>query len=180
MIRTSRNLWLRSITVISFFLAGATLGAQTTTWKIYTYSSDGFSVSFPSDPAVESHTVPVESLSLELRTYLVEDPPAGMMIGVSALGALAAGKDPDALLQGGKEGALKNTQTHLVSEKKISLGANPGLEFEAENESLHATIRIYLAETTLYEAIVAHPIGKPYEHAAVFFDSFRLIPKPEK
>jgi hypothetical protein len=88
-----------------------------------------------------------------------------------------AGKSPDDLLQGGKEGALNNTQTHLVREKKISLDGHPGLEFEAENDTLHAFVRIYLVGTTLYEVIAVYPVSKPYGQTAKFLDSFRFVAK---
>jgi hypothetical protein len=54
------------------------------------------------------------------------------------------------------------------------------LEFEAENDLLHAIVRLYLSGTTLYEVLVAYPISKPYGHATQFFGSFQLIPRTVK
>ena len=149
---------------------------QNTQWKAYSYTTDGFSAEFPSEPAIETQSVPItEAIKFDLRTYLVDSGSDGMMIGVSHFGLLVEGKDPDVLLQSGKQGALQNTQTHLVKEKKIKLGDNPGLEFEAENDSLHAVVRIYLANNTLYEVLVACPVGKPAEWTNRFLDSFRVL-----
>lgn len=167
---------LRPAVLALALVLAASAAAQTTGWKTYTYADDGFSVSFPSDPQVSSQDVPVATTSYKLKTYLVDVGQSGMMIGICQFGSLVAGKNPDDLLQGGKNGALQETKTHLVSEKKITLGSAPGLEFDAENESLHAKVRIYLAGTTLYEVIEAYPLGAPFEHASDFLESFRILP----
>lgn len=160
---------------IAVIFAVVATGAQSSSWKTYDYPADGFSVSLPSAPTVQEQSVPTAAGNFKLRMYLSDDAPAGMMIGVSDFGSIVAGKNPDDLLQGGKEGALKNTQTHLVREKKISLGGHPGLEFEAENDTLHAVARIYLVDTTLYEVLLAYPAGKPYEQTTKFLESFQLV-----
>lgn len=154
----------------------ATAMAQAPNWKTYNYPADGFTVSFPSDPEVSASNVPVGSTSYQLRTYLVDLGQSGFMIGVCQFGSLVEGKDPNDLLQGGKKGALEESKTHLVSEKKISLGGVPGLEFDAENDTMHARARIFLAGSVLYEVIEAYPIGKPLDRAEEFLDSFRILP----
>jgi hypothetical protein len=176
----SKALELRMAVAAALIGLAAALSAQTPQWKTYSYPADGFSVSLPSEPAIEKQNVDTDAGVVELHTYLADDDPGGMMIGVGSFGAAAAGKDPDVLLQGGKNGALENTRTHLLREKKIALGDNHGLEFEAENDALHATVRIFLVGTTLYQVIVAYPVHKPYADTTRFLDSFQLIPKAGK
>jgi hypothetical protein len=79
------------------------------------------------------------------------------------------------VLQGAKSGALENTNAHLLSEKAITLGIYPGVEFEAENDTMHFSARIYLVGTTLYQTLIASPLGKPYAGTTRFLDSFQLI-----
>ena len=177
---TGRRLhWLIFASIVVLSAAG-TLGAQTPQWKTYSYAGDGFSASFPAEPTMQKQAVPVGSNSFELRFYLAEDKSAGVMIGVCEFGSLVAGADPDAMLQGGKTTALENTKTHLLREKSISLGANHGLEFEAENEAFHVTSRLYIVGTVLYEEIVAYPVKEPYAQTQQFLDSFQLIAKTDK
>jgi hypothetical protein len=98
-----------------------------------------------------------------------------MFIGVCDYGSQTAGKDSNTLLQGAKNGALENSKSHLVSEKQITLGIYPGLTFEAESDQAHFSARIYFVGSTLYQALVVYPQGKPYADAARFLDSFQLI-----
>jgi len=54
----------------------------------------------------------------------------------------------------------------------------PVLEYEAENSTAHFTVRIYLVGSTLYQTLVAAPVGKPFAGTTEFLDSFKLIAKP--
>jgi hypothetical protein len=98
-----------------------------------------------------------------------------MFVGVCDYGSAVAGRAPDTVLDGAQGGALSNTNSHLVSAKKITLGTYPGREFEAENDSMHFSARIYLVGTTLYQTLTAAPLGKPYAGVTRFLDSFQLI-----
>jgi hypothetical protein len=40
---------------------------------------------------------------------------------------------------------------------------------------MHFSARIYLVGTTLYQALTAAPLGKPYAGVPRFLDSFQLI-----
>ena len=40
-------------------------------------------------------------------------------------------------------------------------GAYPGREFEADNDSMHFSARIYLVGSTLYQTVIAAPITQP-------------------
>lgn len=170
-------------------LAAATLPAQTvkpvaviqpapaSQWQSYTYPADGFNASFPVQPGTDKKTIPTPAGSFEMRSYLAMDGSAALIISICDYGAAASGKDPDALLQGAKNGALQNSQSHLVTERKLPLASNPGLEFEAESEAIHTTDRLYIVGTTLYQVQVSAPITQPYAQAQRFLDGFQLIPR---
>ena len=76
--------------------------------------------------------------------------------------------------------AVRNIKGRMVTEKKIVLGANHGVAFEADNDSVHLSARIYLAGTTLYQLIVASPLNVPYDGTARFLDSFQLVDRGGK
>jgi len=152
-----------------------TTGAPTPDWQTYRYPADGFSASFPAQPEMSKKNVDTQAGTFELRSYIVEIGQVALFIGVCDYGAKVEGNDPDAMLQGAKNGALENSNSHLTREAKISLGVYHGLEFEAESDSAHFYARIYLVGDTLYQTLLVYPIGSPYAGATRFLDSFQLI-----
>jgi hypothetical protein len=157
--------------------AAQTPSVQSPEWKTYSYAADGFSASFPSAPELQKKDVPTEKGSFELRAYLVEDGEAAAFVGVCDYGTAISDRTPDQVLDGAQQGAIDNVKAHLVRAKKITFGAYPGREFEADNDSMHFSARIYLVGTTLYQTLIASPLGKPYAGTTRFLDSFQLIPR---
>ena len=70
---------------------------------------------------------------------------------------------------------LSAAGAHVLGEKNISLGANPGLQFEAESSTFHFSARFYLVGTALYRTVVVAPLGKPYSETTRFLDSFQVM-----
>jgi hypothetical protein len=169
-------MWLVSLLacVAALGLAQA-LNAQTAEWKTYRYASDGFSATYPSAPTLQKRDIPTDAGSFELRSYIVEDGAAAIFVGVCDYGSKVSGQNPDVSLQGAKNGALQNSKSHLVAEKKITLGTYPGIEFEAESDTAHFVARVYMVGTTLYQTLVVYPLNQPYAGATRFLDSFQLI-----
>ncbi len=149
-------------------------------WKTYTYSADGFSVSFPSDPDIQKNNVPTAAGTFELRAYLVTPGSAALYVGVCDYGSAAEGRDPQTVLTGAKEGAVGNVKAHILTENKVTLGVYPGVTFEAENDTMHFSARIYLVGTTLYQTLTAAPLKDRYADSVRFMDSFTLIPRIAK
>ncbi len=156
----------------------ATGGAQTLQWKEYSYAADGFAVSFENVPDIQKKTVPTDAGPIELRTYSEQIGSVQLMVTVSDYGSALKVKDADAELEGAKNAAVKNAGARLVSEKKFMFDVYPGLEFEAESGTARFTARIYLVGSTLYQTLVAAPVGKPFAGTTEFLDSFKLIAKP--
>jgi len=169
---------IREGTAICAALLCLSAAAQTPQLKEYSNAADGFAVSFPNMPLVQTKTVPTDAGSVELHDYSVQIDGASLIVTVSNYGAQITGKDGNAELQGAKNGALKNADAKLKSEKLITLAGNRGLEFEAEGNATHFTVRMYMVGTALYQQLVAAPVEKPYEATSGFLDSFKLIPKP--
>src|SRR5271157_2623098 len=153
-----RNTLPSRITLAVALLAlAATLGAQTTPapstqapqWKTYSYPADGFSAVFPAEPQMTKRNVPTDAGSFELRAYLAEDGQSALYVGVCGYGSAISNRTPDQVLDGAQQGAIDNVKAHLTRGKKITLGAYPGREFEADNDTLHFYARIYLVGSTL-------------------------------
>ena len=166
----------RHLAVYAVVLCFATmLGAQTSEWKSYSYPADGFIASYPSEPQMSKKDVPTDKGSFELRAYLTEDGEAALFVGVCDYGSAISDRTSDQVLDGAQKGAIDNVSGHLISGKKITLGTYPGREFEAENDTMHFSARIYIVGTTLYQTLTAAPLGKPYAGVTRFLDSFQLI-----
>jgi hypothetical protein len=146
-------------------------------WKSYSYPVDGFTASYPAAPDLQKKSVPTEAGTFELRSYIGTDGDVAMFVGICDYGSKTNGQDPDVLLQGAKNGALQNSNSHLLSETKTTLGIYRGLTFEAESDQAHFSARIYMVGSTLYQTLVVAPLGKPYADTARFLDSFQLIPR---
>ena len=149
-------------------------------WKPYPYPADGFSASFPFAPKPDKQSVPTDGGAFDLHTYQVDDAGGTLIAAVCDYGASAKDKDPDSLLDSAKSGAVSNIKGRLTSEKKITLGVNHGVAFEADSENAHISARIYLVGTTLYQMIVAAPNDSPYVERLRFLDSFQLIDRTAK
>lgn len=174
------------LSLAALFFAAA-LSAQTTpapavpaaapipNWNSHSYPADGFSAIFPFEPSLQKQNVPTDAGTFELRAYLAEEDQAAVFVGVCDYGSAVAGRDPDTVLQGAKKGAVDNVKAHLLSEKKITLGIYPGVEFVAENDTMHFNARVFLVGTTLYQTLTAAPLARPYYGVTRFLDSFQLI-----
>ena len=171
------RLFKRFILAVVMLSFAAALSAQAQQWKPYSYPADGFSAAFPSEPQFSKRDVPTEKGNFELRAYLVEEGKAALYVGVCDYGSAISDRTPDQVLQGAKQGAIDNVSAHLIREKAVTLGNYPGVEFEAENDTMHFYARIYIVGSTLYQTLIASPIGTPYVNASRFLDSFQLIPR---
>jgi hypothetical protein len=144
-------------------------------WQTYSYSTDGFSATFPAQPELSKRNIDTSAGPIELRSYVVSAGQDALFVGVADYGSKTAGQDPNTLLQGAKNGALTNSKSHLLRETPIMLGVYHGLEFEAESDAAHFYARIYMVGSTLYQTLVVTPVGSPYADTTRFLDSFQLI-----
>jgi len=151
--------------------------AEPPEWRIYRYQDEGFSASFPAEPTRQKQSVPTEAGTLELHNYTAERGPVAFYVGVCDYGGFVSGSDPDAVLEGAKNGAIANANARLLHAKKVTLGIYPGIAFEAEADTLHLSARIYFVGSILYQIFVAGPLPDGGDDTARFLDSFQLIPR---
>lgn len=177
---------IRFVSALALVLASAglaaTLSAQSPNWKPFTSAADGFRADFPADPEVAENSVPVAGNSYELRSYTAESGSAALSVAVCDYGARGVSANPQQLLANAEKGSIDHMAAHLVSEKRIVLDSsasivNHGLAFEAENDKLHFSVRMVLADGVLYQAMVATPLHQSFAESARFLDSFDLLPR---
>jgi hypothetical protein len=149
-------------------------------WRPFGSSTEGFRALFPAEPEETKSTVPVGGDSYELRSYVTEQGTTALYVGVCDYGPKGATADPHELLTSAKAGAMGHMSAHILSEKKIDLGTGSvlqgqGVSFEAENEKLHFSVRMYIADGILYQIMAATPLGETFADTARFLDSFELL-----
>ena len=168
--------------VLTYVSLATTLSAQSSSWKPFTSTADGFRADFPADPELGKYSVPVAGDSYELRSYTTESGSTALSVTVCDYGARGVSANPEQLLANAEKGSIDHMAAQLVSEKRIVLDSpasivNHGLAFEAENDKLHFSVRMVLAEGILYQAMVATPLHQSYAESARFLNSFDLLPR---
>lgn len=159
------------------FIFAIVAAAEVLHWKLYDYSDEGFTALYPSLPDLQKKSVDTPDGTFELRTYSAGAGDSTLMVGICDYGPVVARRNPDQMLIGAKNSMVANSLAHVISEKKVDLNKSQGIEFEAENESTHFSVRLYVVQTTMYQVLVASPLGKPFNQAKRFLDSFRLVPR---
>jgi hypothetical protein len=156
----------------SFLLVPAR--AETSGWKIYGSTTEGFRALFPSSPQASKSTIPLSGESFELRSYVSQIGSTALYVGVCDFGPGFASAPPEELLANAQKGAIEHADAHLVSEKKVELDNAPGVSFEAESDKLHFSARIYLAAGDLYQIMVATPVHESFPETDEFLDSLEI------
>ncbi len=97
----------------------------------------------------------------------------GIMVNVTDYGRTQFGPDS---LEAVKNGMVRSANAKLLSEKKISIDSNPGVEFEMGSESYRARARCYLADSKLFVIVAFAGGGKLLPPGTSrILDSLRLL-----
>lgn len=145
-------------------------------WKEYVYADDGFAISSPMPPTLDAQATETPLGSMDAHNFTV-DLGNDTSVGVNATDLkMGQGIDAKLVLGGIKAGLVQSLQGKIVSEKEISLGSNPGVEFELVAETNHMRIRCFFIEGRLFALISTAPLAKPIAPETTrMFDSFRLV-----
>jgi hypothetical protein len=164
--------------LICFSLMGALSALplfQQQKWKQYSYAEDGFSISAPAKPAFSEQNDTTPDGTVKQHTYAVE---LGGNSGVAIYSTdYRQMKDmPTDILQLAKNEIVHVFDARITSEKEITLAGNSGLEFEAQNDTVHMRGRMYLINGRALALMAMAPITTPIPpEAQRIFDSLRLI-----
>jgi len=165
---------LRRLVLVTLLLLSLALVAQAQEWKTYSYATEGFRISMPSEPQFQ--TSPVEG-GYTLHAYATEIPNGALLVGVVDYGTTNVSDDPYARLEKGMDASLDYWKAQKLRETKITIDGHPGIEFEGESDSVHWFGRYYLVHSVLYEVLAGYPAGSTYSGLHQFTDSFRLMPR---
>jgi hypothetical protein len=139
----------------------------------------GFMVSFPGMPTEHKQNVKTPSGFIDVTVYVYEPKKGEGQYVVSFSeypeAVLKAGTDAKRL-ENARDGAVQSVKGTLKSEKKITLGASPGLDLviEAKDKTAIRT-RVYAVKNRLYQTMVVGPAKMvAARETEQFLNSFRL------
>lgn len=149
-------------------------------WKEYSYASDGFAVSAPSEPVLNKQSQSTPAGNVEVHNYAIElGNNSGVMISTTLFPS--AQGDPKTMVQAAKNGAVGAMNAKITSEKEITIDGNPGVQFDADSENFHIHSRMYVVKGRLITLLAVAPNdGKIPPTADRVFDSFKLKEPPAK
>jgi hypothetical protein len=144
-------------------------------WQAFTSREGRFSVLFPGKPVHSEVRQPNETPG---HVYGVTTRPAGgLFVGYYEYPVVPnVRRDVTRELDGARDGAIRNIQGTLESEKKISLNGNQGHEFVASTPmGVRLRARFYFVGNRLYTVLVTgnrEEVDSP--NTAKFLESFKL------
>ncbi len=150
-----------------------------TKWE--TVSEGGISVQMPGKPTRQTQTAQTPVGPINVNMLLVDKGAEAYMAAYNEFPAAAAANvpDPQVLLNSGRDGALRNINGKLQSERPVTLGAHPGREIIGEGttqgKQVAFTARIYWASPRLIQVIYMREKSKSESaDGKKFLDSLQI------
>lgn len=156
--------------------------ALTTKWE--TLNEGGFTARMPGTPKRDTQSVDTPVGKVAFNTYSVENGGEAFIVGYNDFPDNAATQNADAegLLDKARDGAVRNVNGTVTSEKSVTMNGHPGKEFNGESTTPQPatfTARIYWVSPRLYQVLYIRPksAAAASENGQKFLDSFQLTGK---
>lgn len=160
----------------------AVLGCSSLTGtKWETVSEGGITVQMPGKPTKQPQTTQTPLGPININMLMVDKGAEAYMVAYNEFPAAAAARvpDPQILLNSGRDGALRNVNGKLQSERPVTLGSYPGREIVGEGNTqgkdVVFTARIYWANPRLVQVIYMREKSKAESpDGKKFLDSLKI------
>jgi hypothetical protein len=149
-------------------------------WVEYGSQPHRFTIMTPKSFVVSRDTTQTPAGDIELVTYLAELGPAAYGVVCNDFPQdFVAGKDPNAILQGGSKGFNSQFNGTVTGEQLLTLNGHSGLEITltgaTQGVEIFAKGRFYLVGNRMYQIMVIAEKGKgDLEAIDKFLGSFKL------
>jgi len=167
--------------VVGTLLLAACNSAPQTDFQEFSSEAGGFSISTPAIFEENQQSLNTPAGPIDVYTFTVEENNADYIVAYSDYPSeMVEATDPEAMLDGNRDGALRNLQGEVLSEETVSIDGNPGRSltidaFNAEGEPSIIDFRIFLVDNRLYQIIVVSPKDQETpSNADQFLESFAL------
>lgn len=152
-------------------------------WKAFSSTKGKFSVLMPGDPQEQHQVVNTAVGPIDLYMYAVDSGSIAYIVGYSDYPEdFIKNSEPKKLLDGARDGAIRNIKGTLVAERNITIEAHPGREFafDVPKQSgipYNGTGRshMFLVGNRLYQCMVIGKKDSRIEDIEKFVNSFKLI-----
>ena len=157
------------------------LACSSLTQKWETVSEDGITVEMPGKPTKQAQDIPSAAGKATGQMFTLDKGSEAYILAyhefpesISSLNI-----DPKALLKGASDGAVKNIDGKVTTERDITNGSYPGKEIvgsgSKEGKDIEFTIRLYWAKSRLVQTLYLAEKGKTNEkNATKFLDSLKI------
>jgi len=170
--------------IVCLCLAAAFLvAADDTNIKFEEFAPKGgrFTVQMPPQPKEQTSKVNTAVGPIDLHNFVCEpDPNTAYIVCYSDYPEEMIKKsDSQKVLDGVRDGAVKNVNGKLDWEKKITIDSHAGRDFAFKAERFEGRNRVYLVNARLYQMVLIGP-SKDFitsKDAQRFLDSFKLTDK---
>ncbi len=176
-----KNKLLVLLLVVASLLSAC--GGGPAEWKSFSSDTGGFSVSVPGTFKESTQSVSTALGSIDMHIFMLDQGNVAYMVSYADYPEeFVKQADANVILDGARDGSLKNVSATLDTKQDITLDGSPGREFTGtvpDSQSMpgggSVKSRIYLAKSRLYQLLVMTAKGK--EAAAdpdQFMASFKL------
>jgi len=170
--------WMASLVVLlcCCFVAACDKGAGDG-WEEYKYRNDGFAISAPSIPIPRTYSGATAAERQNSKAWGIDfGNRTEIMITLGLVSDLGENVPAEEMLQRVKNMTLQGVPAKLVSERQLSLGDNPGIEFEFQAEHWHSRQRVFIVKDKLLGVSSTARGSDPFPPATDrMFDSLRLL-----
>lgn len=171
---------LKRLIILAFPLA-VVLACSSLTTKWETVSEGGLTVEMPGKPTKQSQDIPTGTGKATGQMLTLDKGAEAYVLAFHDFPAAVASLniDPQVLLKGASDGAVKNIAGKVTSERDVTAGGHPGKELIGEGskdgKDIEFTIRMYWAKPRLIQTLYLNEKGKgDKSNATKFLDSLKI------
>jgi MYXO-CTERM domain-containing protein len=169
---------MRTWAVIVWLASALGSARADATWKRFESADGRFRADFPGSPEATHEPVDVPNLGRLVMHQFTVEVTAELVYGVMYDDLPSEPPNPQAVLDGARDGMLRQTAATLISETSIAIDGYPGREVRSRlRGGFEARARIYVVKARQYMLLVVDT-RKPAAQPTRFFDSFKLVGTP--
>jgi hypothetical protein len=171
---------LKKLVALVFPIA-VVLACSSLTQKWETVSEEGITVEMPGKPTKQAQDIPSAAGKATGQILTLDKGSEAYILAYHEFPAAisSVNLDPKVILNNASEGAVKNIDGKVTSERDITNGSYQGKEIvgsgSKDNKDIEFTIRLYWAKTRLVQALYLAEKGKTNQkNASKFLDSLKI------
>ena len=172
---------MKRLIILAFPLAVVLACSSLSTAKWETVTEGDISVEMPGKPTKQSQDIPSAGGKATGQMMTLDKGSEAYVLAFHEFPAAVASLniDPKTLLKGASDGAVKNIDGKVTSQRDVNVGGHPGTEIIGEGrkdgKDIEFTIRMYWAKPRLIQTLYLSEKGKGDKaNGTKFLDSLKI------